>query len=170
MTTFLPYAVVRTWHTQLGIFWIATAWLATGLYVGPAVGGKEPRFQHLGVNVLFGALLIVVLGSMVGEWASIMGKLGYGNPINFWIGTQGYEYVDLGRVFQIGLFIGLFLWFALMWRSLAPALRRIKSCGGQLHATAEAPLAVGSQRSLIAMLLLSCLAIAGFYGAAFGVN
>lgn len=166
----LPYAVVRTWHTQLGIFWIATAWLATGLYVGPAVGGKEPRFQHLGVNVLFGALLIVVLGSMVGEWASIMGKLGYGNPINFWIGTQGYEYVDLGRVFQIGLFIGLFLWFALMWRSLAPALRRIKSCGGQLHATAEAPLAVGSQRSLIAMLLLSCLAIAGFYGAAFGVN
>jgi nitric oxide reductase subunit B len=72
----LPYAVVRTWHTQLGIFWIATAWLATGLYVAPAVGGKEPALQRLGVNVLFGALLVVVLGSMAGEWLSITGRIG----------------------------------------------------------------------------------------------
>ena len=28
LATFLPYAVTRTWHVQLGIFWIATAWLA----------------------------------------------------------------------------------------------------------------------------------------------
>ena len=28
---YLPYVVTRTWHTQLGIFWIATAWLAAGL-------------------------------------------------------------------------------------------------------------------------------------------
>ncbi|MEJ5928920.1 nitric-oxide reductase large subunit [Corynebacterium sp. H128] len=166
----LPYAVVRTWHTQLGIFWIATAWLATGLYVGPAVGGKEPKFQRLGVNVLFGALLLVVLGSMAGEWLSIMGKMGYGNPINFWLGTQGYEYVDLGRVFQIGLFIGLALWFILMWRALAPAIRKAKNTPGKIAPTPEAPLAAGTQRSLTAMLLMSCLAIAGFYGAAFGVN
>ena len=73
---FLPYAVVRTWHTQLGIFWIATAWLATGLYVAPAVGGVEPRLQRAGVNVLFGALLVVVLGSMAGEYLSITGRLG----------------------------------------------------------------------------------------------
>ena len=52
----LPYTVTRTWHMQLGIFWIATAWLAAGLYIAPAVGGGEPRFQRLGVNVLFGAL------------------------------------------------------------------------------------------------------------------
>jgi len=24
----IPYAVTRTWHTQLAVFWIATAWLA----------------------------------------------------------------------------------------------------------------------------------------------
>ncbi|AKT50410.1 nitric-oxide reductase large subunit [Arsenicicoccus sp. oral taxon 190] len=166
----LPYAVVRTWHTQLGIFWIATAWLATGLYVAPAVGGREPRLQRLGVNVLFGALLVVVLGSMAGEWLSIMGKMGHGNALNFWLGTQGYEYVDLGRAFQIGLFVGLFLWFALMWRGLAPALRRAKATGAGLDPSAEAPLASGTQRSLTAMLLMSCLAIAGFYGAAFGVG
>ncbi|OYO23451.1 nitric oxide reductase large subunit [Enemella dayhoffiae] len=167
----LPYAVVRTWHTQLGILWIATAWLATGLYVAPAVGGKEPKFQRLGVNVLFGALLVVVLGSMAGEWLSIMGKMGYGNKLNFWFGTQGMEYVDLGRAFQIGLIIGLFLWFALMWRGMAPALKRARSTDGRtIDPTDSAPLASGSQRSLIIMLLMSCLAIAGFYGAAFGVN
>lgn len=166
----LPYAVVRTWHTQLGIFWIATAWLATGLYVGPAVGGREPRLQRLGVNVLFVALLIVVLGSMAGEWLSIKGKMGYGTELTFWLGTQGYEYVDLGRVFQIGLFIGLFLWFFLMWRAMAPALRRAKATGSSISPTEDAPLASGSMRSLVAMLLMSCLAIAGFYGAAFGMG
>ncbi len=57
---FLPYSVARTWHTQLGIFWIATAWLAAGLFIGPAVSGHEPRHQRLGVNVLFGALVVIV--------------------------------------------------------------------------------------------------------------
>jgi nitric oxide reductase subunit B len=165
----LPYAVVRTWHTQLGIFWIATAWLATGLYVAPAVGGKEPPFQRLGVNVLFGALLVVVLGSMAGEWVSITGRMGLGTDLNFWLGTQGMEYVDLGRVFQIGLIIGLFLWFALMARGMAPALRRSERAQKVL-ATADAPLAAGTQRQLVAMLLMSCLAIAGFYAAAFGIG
>ncbi|MCB1253864.1 MAG: nitric-oxide reductase large subunit [Austwickia sp.] len=165
----LPYAVVRTWHTQLGIFWIATAWLATGLYVAPAVGGKEPAYQRLGVNVLFVALIVVVLGSMAGEWLSMMGKMGHGNAVNFWFGTQGYEYVDLGRAFQIGLTIGLFLWFALMWRGTAPALRRSKRAE-KILASADAPLAAGTNRQLVAMLLLSCLAIAGFYLAAFGIG
>ena len=67
LAKYLPYTVARTWHLQIGIFWIATAWLATGLYVGPAVG-HEPRFQRLGVNVLFGALVFVAVGSLAGEW------------------------------------------------------------------------------------------------------
>ena len=41
----LPYSVTRTWHVQIGIFWIATAWLAAGLFIGPLVSGKEPKFQ-----------------------------------------------------------------------------------------------------------------------------
>lgn len=161
----LPYAVLRTWHTQLGIFWIATAWLATGLYVAPAVGGVEPRQQRLGVNVLFGALLVVVLGSMAGEWLSITGRLGRGNGSSFWFGTQGLEYVDLGRIFQIGLTVGLLLWLGLMVRAMLPALRRPANA-----ATGDAPLAVVGQRTLTIMLLVSCVAIAGFYMAAFGID
>ena len=118
---YLPYAVTRTWHLQLAIFWIATSWLATGLYVGPAVSGHEPKFQRLGVNVLFGALILVVGGSLAGEWLGIQQRLG---NMWFWFGSQGYEYVDLGRFWQILLFIGLVLWLVLMVAALKPALVR----------------------------------------------
>jgi len=72
---YLPYAITRTWHLQIAIFWIATSWLATGLYVGPAVSGHEPKYQRLGVNVLFAALVLVVGGSLAGEWLGIQQKL-----------------------------------------------------------------------------------------------
>lgn len=146
----LPYSVTRTWHTQLGIFWIATAWLATGLYVAPAVGGHEPKGQRFLVNVLFAALLAIVLGSLAGEWLSAKQLLG--GEAWFWIGHQGYEYVDLGRLWQLLLLGGLFLWLFLMARALWPALRL-----------------PGEHRSLLVMFLLSSLAIALFYAAGLGI-
>jgi len=142
---FLPYAITRTWHLQLAIFWIATSWLATGLYVGPAVSGEEPKFQRLGVNVLFVALVLVVGGSMAGEWFGIQQRLG---NLWFWFGSQGFEYVDLGRFWQILLFIGLVLWLVLMVRALKPALMR-KS----------------EDRSLLSLFLISSIAIPLFYAA-----
>ena len=73
--------------------------------------GHEPKFQRLGVNVLFGALILVVGGSLAGEWMGIQQRLG---NMWFWFGSQGYEYVDLGRFWQILLFVGLVLWLVLM--------------------------------------------------------
>ncbi|MGD9762378.1 MAG: nitric-oxide reductase large subunit [Candidatus Binatia bacterium] len=118
----LPYAVTRTWHVQLAVFWIATAFLTAGLFLAPAVGGREPGGQRLGVNLLFGALVAVVAGSLAGEWLAIRGALPLG--LNFWFGHQGYEYVDLGRAWQVALFAGLVLWLVLMLRGFSPALRR----------------------------------------------
>ncbi len=145
----LPYTVARTWHTQLGIFWIATAWLAAGLYIGPSVSGVEPKGQRLGVNVLFGALLVVVLGSMAGQWLSVKGYLE--GDAWFYFGHSGYEYIDLGRFFQIALLIGLFLWLFLMVRSILPAIRKNDN-----------------QKPILILFLISIIAIAGFYGAALG--
>lgn len=144
----LPYSVTRTWHTQIAIFWIATAWLATGLYIAPAISGHEPRFQKLGVNVLFGALLLVVVGSLTGEWLGVQQAFSLDN--NFWFGHQGWEYVDLGRFWQILLFVGLLLWLVLVGRALWPALKR-KS----------------ESRTLLWILFLSTVAIGLFYGAGF---
>jgi nitric oxide reductase subunit B len=139
---YLPYAVVRTWHTQLGIFWIATAWLATGLYVGPAVSGVEPKGQALLVNLLFGALLVIVVGSLAGEWLSVQGKLG--GDSWYWFGHQGYEYVDLGRFWQIFLFVGLFLWLFIMARALWPARRRGVAGVDERAAVTPAPAAAAA--------------------------
>lgn len=119
---YLPQSVSRSWHVQLAIFWIATSWLATGLYIAPAVSGYEPKYQKLGVNVLFGALLIVVLGSLTGQWLGVMQKLGLVD--NFLWGHQGYEYIELGRIWQILLLVGLVLWLILMLRALMPALKK----------------------------------------------
>ncbi len=142
----LPYSISRTWHVQIAIFWIATSWLATGLYYAPAISGFEPRFQKLGVNFLFSALLVIVVGSLIGQWMGVMQKLGLIQ--NFWFGHQGYEYVDLGRFWQIFLLVGLVIWLLLMGRAIWPALKQ-KS----------------ESRNLLAMFLISSVAIAGFYGA-----
>ncbi|HVP00494.1 MAG TPA: cbb3-type cytochrome c oxidase subunit I, partial [Bryobacteraceae bacterium] len=114
----LPYAVTRTWHVQIGLFWIATAWLAAGLFIGPLISGKEPKFQELGVHVLFAALLAIVVGSLAGEWMSIQHKLSDANA--FLWGHQGYEYVDLGRAWQILLFVGLLISLFLVVRADPP--------------------------------------------------
>ncbi len=147
LAEWLPYSLARTWHVQLGIFWIATAWLATGLCLAPTITGREPHFQLAGVNVLFVALVIVVAGSMAGQALAIHHQLAGGT--NFWFGHQGYEYVDLGRFWQILLTVGLFLWVGLMLRALWPALR-----------TAE-----GANKQLLSIFILSVGAIAFFYAA-----
>lgn len=117
----IPYSVTRTWHLQLGLFWIATIWLATGLYFAPLLSNHEPRFQKLGVNALYVALVIVVLGSMLGEWLGVQQLLSL--DTNFWFGHQGYEYLDLGRFWQLLLFIGLLIWLVLVACALLPALK-----------------------------------------------
>jgi nitric oxide reductase subunit B len=146
LSKWLPYSVTRTWHIQLGLFWIATAWLAAGLFIGPLVSQAEPAGQRLGVNLLFGALLLVVVGSLAGEWLSVQNQLS--DTAAFYFGHQGYEYVDLGRVWQIALMAGLALWLVLMLRALWPALKQ-----------------PGDQRQLVWLLTVSTAAIALFYGA-----
>lgn len=146
LSRWLPYSITRTWHLQTGLFWIATSWLAAGLFIGPLISGKEPRGQRLGVNLLFLALLIVVAGSLAGEYLSVHNKMTEAN--SFYWGHQGWEYLDLGRVWQIALFIGLLLWLFLMLRVIIPALRER-----------------GEQRQLVLVFALSAGAIALFYGA-----
>ncbi len=140
----LPFTVSRTIHTQFAVLWIATAWLATGLYIAPAISGHEPKFQKLGVDVLFYALLFIVVGSTAMGW---IGTLQHqGNDFAFWIGNQGLEFTSMGRVWQILLFVGLLFWVLLLGRGLMPALKK-----------------PSESRGLIAMVFLAALCIGGFY-------
>jgi nitric oxide reductase subunit B len=144
---YYPYAITRTWHTQLAVVWIATAWLATGLYAAPLLSGHEPAGQRALVNFLFISLLIIAVGSFAGEWLAVNGKL-RDLTQNFWFGHQGYEYLDLGRFWQIYLFIGLLLWVALILRALRPLLR-----------------AGPGSRSLLLLVIVATVSIGLLYGA-----
>ncbi|UTV30595.1 nitric-oxide reductase large subunit [Photobacterium atrarenae] len=146
LSEILPYSVTRTWHTQLAVFWIATAWLGTGLYIAPALSGHEPKFQRQGVNVLWAALVVVVLGSMAGEWLAVQQY--FDLDTSYLIGHQGQEYIDLGRVWQVLLLVGLLIWLTLVTRAIRPALSQ-----------------QGEMRAVVWVLYASCVAIGLFYGA-----
>ncbi len=147
VSRWFPYALTRTWHIQAALFWIATGFLAAGLFLAPLInGGKDPKFQKLGVDVLFWALVAVVVGSFTGNYLAIAQVMP--PEWNFWLGHQGYEYVDLGRLWQIGKYLGILLWLVLMLRGVVPAL-----------------LKKGGDKNLLALLTASVGAIGLFYGA-----
>jgi nitric oxide reductase subunit B len=146
VSQWFPYSLVRTWHIQAAMFWIATGFLAAGLFLAPIInGGKDPKYQKPGVDVLFWALIVVVVGSFIGNFLAIAHIMP--QNLSFWLGHQGYEYVDLGRVWQIGKFIGILLWLFLMLRGITSALRQ------------------PGDKNLLALLTASVVAIGLFYGA-----
>ena len=116
----IPYSLAKSWHLQLAIFWIATTWVGTAIYLAPLIGGREPKKQWLLVEILFGAILVVALGSILGELLGIRGV--FPGKLWFWLGHQGWEYLELGRLWQILLFVGLIAWLVIVYRALADRL------------------------------------------------
>ena len=96
----LPYNLSRMWHVQLALFFVAASYLAMGIFLAPMIARREPKHQDKLALILFGALVVVVVGSLLGEAISLKGGIPTGGPW-FWIGTQGWEYLDLGRFWQI---------------------------------------------------------------------
>jgi nitric oxide reductase subunit B len=141
-----PSNILRTWHLQLAIFWIATAYVGGGLLLASALGEKEPRGQSRWVNVLFWALVAVVGGSLLGE---ILGIKQWLSNAWFWFGHQGWEYLDLGRGWQVLLAVGLVLWVFLLYRALGPAFQDPE------------------RREISGLFMLAALAIPVFYLPAF---
>jgi nitric oxide reductase subunit B len=145
----IPYSWAKTWHLQLAIFWIATTWVATAIYLAPIIGGKEPSKQATFVQLLFIAILIVAGGSLLGEIAGIKGFLG---KWWFWLGHQGWEFLELGRFWQLLLFVGLISWLAIVYRAVGHHL--------SLHHKDEFT-------SLIWFYMLSAILVVAFF--AFGL-
>lgn len=116
----LPFNLARTWHVQLSLFWTASSLLAAGLFISPYISGREPKKQGLLAYILLGALALVVAGSMTGEALSIFGvHWAAGSPL--W--DQQWEYLDLPRVWQFLLTVGLFLWIFIIYRTIRARLK-----------------------------------------------
>jgi len=142
----IPYSWAKTWHLQLAIFWIATTWVGTAIYLAPIIGGTEPPKQALLVQLLFVAILFVAGGSLLGEIAGIKGFLG---DWWFWLGHQGWEFLELGRIWQILLFVGLISWLFIVYRPAGRLLyQRPKN----------------EFSSLVFFYLLSAILVVAFFG------
>ena len=138
-----PSNLVRTWHLQLAIFWIATAYVAAALFLGRSLRSDEPRWLAGWTHVLFGAFAVVIFGSLLGEWVGIAQLLG---SWWFWLGNQGWEYLELGRAWQFLLVAGLFIWFTLLWILVRPKA-----------------LSDHAAQPIVKMFLVAALAIPFFY-------
>ncbi|TFC91553.1 nitric-oxide reductase large subunit [Cryobacterium sinapicolor] len=116
----LPFNLARTWHVQLSLLWTATSFLAAGIFLAPYISGREPKRQHWLAYGLLGALALVIVGSFVGEALSIFGvEAAKGSP--FW--DMQWEYIDLPKVWQGMLVVGLFLWIAIIYRGIRARLK-----------------------------------------------
>ena len=146
----LPFNIAKGYHLQLAILWIATAWLGMGIYVAPLVGRHEPKKQGILVDILFWALVFLVAGSMIGQWLGANGYLG-----NNWflLGHQGWEYLELGRLWQVILAVGMIIWLIIVFRGIRAGLRKETDKGGLIH-----------------LLFYSAIAVPFFYLFAFLMN
>ncbi|MFB6184424.1 MAG: nitric-oxide reductase large subunit [Haloarculaceae archaeon] len=123
----LPFAMGKTWHIDLGVLWIATLWLGAGLFLPPLLTRREPSKQATYVNVLLGALVVVAVGGLAGVWLGAQGVF----DGKFWwiVGNEGLEYLEVGRLWQVGLLAGFLGWAVLTARGFKPLLDREKPYG-----------------------------------------
>jgi nitric oxide reductase subunit B len=114
-----PFNFLRDVHIQAPILWIGLSWIGAALFLAPAMaGGHEAKGQSFFVEMLFWATLLIVAGALIGDYYGIMGSI---DRDWFWFGNQGLSYIELGRFWQIGFFLGLVLWSLLVMRALWPS-------------------------------------------------
>ncbi len=113
----MPFNVMRALHINIAIIWVAIGWLVGGMFIAPLVGKEDLKFPWL-VDVLWLALIIVGAGGIFGIY---MGATGQMRDVWFWLGNEGREYLNLGRIWDIGLVVGLVLWFLMVFSTIRKA-------------------------------------------------
>ena len=134
LAKWFPYNLMRTWHVQLALFWVATSFVAAGIFLAPMIARREPKHQGKLAFALLGALAVVVFGTLIGSYLGVHGVLK--DAASNWFGLQGFEYLDLARLWQVLLSIGLFVWVFMLWRVLR---RRLRGRAPGQHAVAVLP-------------------------------
>ncbi|MDE2167272.1 MAG: cbb3-type cytochrome c oxidase subunit I [Alphaproteobacteria bacterium] len=124
----LPFNFVRDIHIQAPIVWIGLSWIGSAIFLAPAISGQEARGQGALVDILFWATVVIVVGALTGDYLGVMNIIRRGW---FWFGNQGLSYLELGRFWQLGFFIGLVFWSALILRALWPSWETLKRATGQ---------------------------------------
>lgn len=116
----IPVTISRSWHVQLSLYWISACWVGISFFVLPLLAKKEPKGQLLLINLLFGIFFVMVAGSFVGIFLGPSGMLG---SYSRWLGHQGWEFVELGRLYQYFLLAIFALWALIVYRGVKNTFR-----------------------------------------------
>ena len=113
----LPFTVVRGWHTILQIYWFFMCWVGYTIFFLPRLA-RVPNGQRFLINLLFALCVLVGAGALFGIY---FGQMGYMNDTAaYWLGSQGWEFMELGRFWHI-LMLGAFvLWIGIIFRGVRP--------------------------------------------------
>jgi len=118
ITEDVPVTISRSWHLMLSLYWISTCWIASSIFILPILAKKEVPGQLRMINTLFVLLFVLVGGSLLGM---VLGPLGLMGKWWYWLGHQGWEFVDFGKMYQV-LLMGIFiLWGVIVYRGIKPA-------------------------------------------------
>ncbi|MCP4002260.1 MAG: nitric-oxide reductase, partial [Gammaproteobacteria bacterium] len=112
ISEFLQITITRSWHVQLSVLWIATCWIAGSIFLLPGIHRQEPKHQVALINVLFGLLVSVVVGMLAGCFLGPKNLLGDNWRL---LGNQGWEFVELGKLWQVVLFVALIMWTVIVY-------------------------------------------------------
>ncbi|MCW8916529.1 MAG: cbb3-type cytochrome c oxidase subunit I [Magnetovibrio sp.] len=117
----IPFTVARSYHTLFQIFWFFMCWVGYTIFFLPRLS-QVPRGQKFLIDLLFALCVIVGVGALVGIYLGQTGILT--GDMAYWLGSQGWEFMELGRLFQILLLVAFSLWIAIIYRGVKPWLTR----------------------------------------------
>lgn len=115
-----PVTISRSWHVQLSLFWISACWVGISFFVLPLLAKREPKGQLALINILFWIFFLMVAGSTAGIF---MGPKGLFGPFSRWLGHQGWEFMEMGRLYQYFLLVIFALWAVVVYRGVKGAFK-----------------------------------------------
>jgi nitric oxide reductase subunit B len=120
LNSIIPFSVARSYHTLLQIYWFFMCWVGYTIFFLPRLS-KIPKGQKFLIDLLFFLAVVVAAGALIGIYAGQTGMI-KDNTISYWFGSQGWEFIELGRFFQLLLLAGFTLWIFIIYRGVKPWL------------------------------------------------
>ncbi|MFZ5977511.1 MAG: nitric-oxide reductase large subunit [Bacteroidota bacterium] len=116
----LPITVTRSWHVQLSILWISICWIGASFFMMSFVSPNQSKKQVTLINTIFWLTVLLVGGSFVGM---LLGPKGLAGKNWYLLGNQGWEYVELGKLWQIILGVVFIIWAVTIYRGIKPTMK-----------------------------------------------
>jgi len=116
----LPITVTRSWHVQLSILWISACWIGASFFMMSLVSPRQSRLQVKLINTIFLLTVLLVAGSFAGM---LLGPTGIIGKNWYWLGHQGWEYVEPGKLWQIILGVVFIIWAITIYRGIKPVMK-----------------------------------------------